>query len=168
MNGFGWHSQQLTQSEQDTTGDSIFGGGAKGSIWDNILDNVKSDQLYTTLGVGINADVQFFIGGSGGLGCVWDIAKRERPRGYGFATGELGLRITASVNVQAVIFNQLPSQLGSDIFGLKVSLDFGLSMSFQVFCTNLSSLQVIGFGIGAGLGLGGGATVFGGRLWSFT
>lgn len=166
MNGYNWNNQQLTQSEQQTTGGSIFGNGT-GGIWDNTLDNVKADQLFTTIGVGITADVQFFIGGAGGLGCVWDIAKREGPKGYGYATGELGIRVTASLNAQCVIFNQLPSALNYDIFGLKVSLDMGISLSFQIFYTNLSSLQILGYGIGAGVGLGGGATVFGGHIWNF-
>lgn len=168
MNGYSWKSQQLTSSEQDTTGSAVFGSsGGTGGLFGPTLDNVKADQLFTTIGVGINADVQFFVGGAGGLGCVWDIAKREGPKGYGFATGELGIRITASVNAQCVIFNQLPSALSYDIFGLKVSIDLGLSLSFQVFYTNINSLTLLGYGIGAGIGFGGGATVFGGHIWNF-
>jgi hypothetical protein len=167
LNGYNWNSQQLTQDEQNTTSSSIFGSNGTGGLWDNTLDNVKADQLFTTIGVGVSADVQFFIGGAGGLGCVWDIAKREGPKGYGYATGELGIRITAAFNVQCVIFNQLPSALNYDIFGLKVSLDLGLSLAFQVFWTNISSLQLLGYGIGVGVGIGGGATVFGGHIWNF-
>lgn len=167
MNGFNWKNQQLTQDEQSATSNSIFGSNGTGGIWDNTLNNVKTDQLFTTIGVGVNGDVQFFIGGAGGLGCVWDIAKREGPKGYGFATGELGLRVTLAINVQCVIFNQLPSALNYDIFGLKVSIDAGISLAFQVFYTNLRDLQILGYGIGAGIGVGGGATVFGGHLWNF-
>jgi hypothetical protein len=167
LNGYSWKSQQLTQDEQNTTSSSIFGSNGTGGLWDNTLDNVKADQLFTTIGVGVSADVQFFIGGAGGLGCVWDIAKREGPKGYGYATGELGLRVTAAFNVQCVIFNQLPSALNYDIFGLKVSIDAGLSLAFQVFYTNLSNLQILGYGIGVGVGIGGGATVFGGHVWNF-
>jgi hypothetical protein len=167
LNSYNWHSQQLTQSEQDTTSSSIFGANGGGGLWGPTLDHVKADQLFTTIGVGVSADLQFFVGGAGGLGCVWDIAKRESPKGYGYATGELGLRITAAINVQCVIFNQLPSALNYDIFGFKVSIDMGISLSFQVFWTNLSNLQILGFGIGAGIGVGGGATVFGGHVWNF-
>jgi len=167
LNGYDWNSQQLTQDEQSTTSSSIFGSNGAGGLWGPALDNVKADQLFTTIGVGVSADVQFFIGGAGGLGCVWDIAKREGPKGYGYATGELGLRITAAINVQCVIFNQLPSALSYDVFGLKVSIDAGISLAFQMFYTNLSSLTLLGFGVGVGVGVGGGATVFGGHIWNF-
>jgi hypothetical protein len=167
LNGYNWHSQQLTQNEQNTTSSSIFGANGGGGLWGPTLDNVKADQLFTTIGVGVSADVQFFVGGAGGLGCVWDIAKREGPKGYGYATGELGLRITAAFNVQCVIFNQLPSALNYNIFGLKVSLDLGISLAFQVFWRFNGQLELLGYGIGAGIGLGGGATVFGGHLWNF-
>ena len=168
MNSYPWKSQALTQDEQNTTASSIFGanGGAGdgGGMWGPTLDKVKADQLFTTISVGINADLQFGIGGAGGLGCAWDIAKREPPRGYGYATGELGLRIDASINIQAAIFNQLPSQLTMDIFGLIVTAG---PLSFQAFFQNLKQLTPIGYAISVGFGLGGGASVFGGHIWNF-
>lgn len=173
MNGYDWKSQQLTASQRATTGTALFGGGAAGAvaaagggIFDPALDEVKADQLFSTIGLGVTLDLQVFVGGAGGLGCMWDIAKREDPRGYGFATGELGLRVTAELNVQCLITNQLPSATSFDIFGLKVSVSYGLSLSFQVFWMG-SELTLLGYGIGAGVGLGGGATVFGGHIWNF-
>jgi hypothetical protein len=166
MNAYSWKSQQLTSDEQNTTNSSIFGsdGSGSGGLWGPTLDGTKADSLFTTISVGVSADLQFFVGGAGGLGCAWDIAKREGPRGYGYATGELGLRIDASINIQAAIFNVLPSQLGADIFGLTVTAG---PASFSAFFTNLSSLTPLGYAIAIGFGLGGGATVFGGHIWNF-
>jgi hypothetical protein len=166
MNSYNWKNQQLTQNEQDTTFDGIGLGGNSSGIWDNTLDKVKASQLFTTIGVGVNADLQFFVGGAGGLGCMFDIAKRESPKGYGYATGEAGLRITSALNVQCLILNQLPSAVNYNIYGLKVSLDAFYSLAFQVFFMP-PGLTVLGYAIGAGAGLGGGATVFGGHIWHF-
>jgi hypothetical protein len=165
MNSYNWKSQALTQDQQNTTNTSIFGSGTGGSgLWGPTLDETKADSLFTTISVGVNADVQFFIGGAGGLGCAWDIAKREGPRGYGYATGELGLRVNLSISIQVAIFNQLPSQLDHDIFGLTVTAGIA---SFSAFFTNLSQLTPLGYAIAIGLGFGGGATVFGGHIWNF-
>jgi hypothetical protein len=174
MNGYSWNNQQLSSDEQTTTDNAVFGsstamaaaGDGGGGLFGPTLDGVKADQLFSTIGVGINADVQFFVGGAGGLGCMWDIAKREGPKGYGFATGEIGVRVTASLNVQCLILNQLPSATNFDIYGLKVSIDLGVSVSFQVFWVG-TQLTLLGYGIGAGVGLGGGATIFGGHIWNF-
>jgi hypothetical protein len=167
LNSYQWKDQQLTQERQDTTGNSIFGGNGGGGIWGPTLDKVKADQLFTTIGVGVNADVQFFIGGTGGLGCVWDIAKREGPKGYGFATGELGLRIAVAFNVQCVVFNKMPSELNLNVYGLGVSLHSGVGFEFRTYFTNLDNLTILGFSIGAGVGVSIGATVFGGHIWNF-
>lgn len=167
MNGFPWQGQTLGDDEQATTSQAIFGAQpGVGGIFDPALDDVKADHLFSTIGVGISADVQVFVGGAGGLGCMWDIVQREGPRGYGYVTGELGLRVTAAVNVQALVTNQLPSQTDVDVYGLKVSIDYGLSLSFQTFWYG-QDLHLLGFAIGAGVGFGGGATVFGGHLWNF-
>ncbi|WP_448627744.1 hypothetical protein [Geodermatophilus sp. URMC 64] len=167
LNSYNWKSQQLTQDEQNTSGNSIFGNGG-GGLWDNTLNNVKADRLFTTIGVGIAADVQFFVGGNGGLGCVWDIAKREGPRGYGYAVGEIGLRIDLTLNVQCVIFNQLPSALDSDVFGLTVGITSGIGLNFSTFWQgDASNLQILGYVIGAGVGVGAGGTIFGGHVWNF-
>jgi hypothetical protein len=166
MNAYNWKSQALSQDEQNTTNSSIFGadGTGSGGLWGPTLDGTKADSLFTTIAVGVNADVQFFIGGAGGLGCAWDIAKREGPKGYGYATGELGLRVDLSINIQVAIFNQLPSQLNEDIFGLTATIG---PVSFSAFFINLSSLTPLGYAIAIGLGFGGGATVFGGHIWNF-
>ncbi|MDF2806191.1 MAG: hypothetical protein K0S43_1137 [Cellulosimicrobium sp.] len=161
MNGYDWKDQQLGAGQQSTTGGAIFGG-----IFDPELDDVNADHLFSTIGVGVSADLQFFVGGAGGLGCMWDIAKREGPRGYGYATGEVGIRIAAELNVQCFVTNQLPSQTDLDVFGLKVSVDLAVSLSFQTFWYG-NDLHLLGFAIGAGVGLGGGATVFGGHIWNF-
>jgi hypothetical protein len=165
MNAYSWKTQQLTGAEQTTTGSSIFGdtGTGKKGLFDDALNNVKADQLFTTISLGVNADIQFLIGGAGGLGCAWDIAKREPPRGYGYVTGELGLRVDLSLNIQVAIFNQLPSQLNENIFGLTVTIP---GLSFQAFFTNLSQLTPLGYSILVGA-FGIGATVFGGHIWNF-
>lgn len=167
MNGYDWKNQQLGSDEQTTTDTAIFGGTtAVGGIFDPALNDINADQLFSTIGVGISLDVQFFVGGAGGLGCMWDIAKREGPRGYGYATGEVGLRVTAALNVQCFVTNQLPSATNFDVFGLKVSIDMGISLSFATFWYG-DNLNLLGFAIGAGIGVGGGATVFGGHIWNF-
>lgn len=185
MNGYDWQNQQLSPDEQASVTTAIYGSSALGTvgstggstvgdtvgdtgggIFDPALDDINADQLFSTIGVGISLDVQFFVGGAGGLGCMWDIAKREGPRGYGYATGEVGLRVTSAINVQCFVTNQLPSQTDFNVFGLKVSVDIGISLSFQTFWYG-GELNLLGFAIGAGVGVGGGATVFGGHLWNF-
>lgn len=174
LNGYNWKSQQLSSDQKNTTKTALFGSSASaaaangGGLFGPALDAVKADHLFTTIGVGISADLQFFIGGAGGLGCMWDLANREGPKGYGYVTGEYGLRITAALNVQLLITNQLPSATNFDIWGLKVSVAFGvgLDLSFQTFWYG-NDMTLLGFGIGAGVGIGGGATVFGGHIWNF-
>lgn len=167
MNGYEWKDQKLGTDEQRTTTDAIFGStAAVGGMFEPALDDIDADRLFSTIGLGVSADLQFFVGGAGGLGCMWDIAKREGPRGYGYATGEVGLRVAAELNVQCFVTNQLPSQTNFDVFGLKVSIDLGISLSFQTFWYG-NDLHLLGFAIGAGVGLGGGATVFGGHIWNF-
>ncbi|MEK8228875.1 hypothetical protein NKG05_27175 [Oerskovia sp. M15] len=115
----------------------------------------------------MSAEVVFIVGGYGGLGCAWDIAKREGPRGYGFATGVLGLKIDASVNIQASIFNLLPSQLDIDIFGLSVGAGGGHAAFAPFFSLADGKITILGYSVSAGVGVGGGAAIFGGHLWNF-
>ncbi|TWP36163.1 hypothetical protein [Leekyejoonella antrihumi] len=169
MNGYNWQQQQLAADEQATTQAGIFGDTSKaavGGIFDPALDDIQADHLFSTIGLGVSADVQLFVGGAGGLGCMWDIAQREPCRGYGYATGEIGLRFTAELNVQVFVTNQLPSQTDFNVFGLKVSISLGISLSFATFWYG-NDLTLLGFAVGAGVGLGGGATVFGGHIWNF-
>jgi hypothetical protein len=169
LNSHNWQNKQLTQSEQDQTSTGIFGGtggSGGGGIFGPTLDNVKASQLFTTISVGVSAEVIVFVGGLGGLGCAWDIAKREGPKGYGYATAELGFKIAADINVQACIFNKMPHELNMDIFGLTVSVYYGLGATFAVFFTGKDTV-VLGYSIAIGAGLGGGAAVFGGHIWSF-
>lgn len=167
MNGFNWKSQQLSASEQSTTQSGIFGAsGTGGGIWDNTLNNVKASSLFTTIGVGVGLDLQFFVGGMGGLGCNWDIAKREGPRGLGYATGVVGIGIDVSVNIQCFISNLLPSQLDQDTWGLKVSAHvFGGAM-FAVFFQS-GTTTVFAYVVGIGVGIGADASIFGGHVWNF-
>jgi hypothetical protein len=180
MNSLPWTKQALTQPMQSDTSNSIFnspnGGDGKKicpnpdcqkGIFGPTLCKVNASSLFSTISVGVNVEGIVIVGGIGGLGCAFDIAKREGPRGYGYATAELGLKIAADINIQACIFNQLPSQLNYDIFGLSVGVYYGLGVTFMVFCTDLSNLTVLGYSIGVGIGLGGGAAVFGGHIWNF-
>ena len=169
MNGYDWKGQKLGSDQQATTQQAIFGSGtgsAVKGIFDPGLDDINADHLFSTIGIGVSLDVQMFVGGAGGLGAMWDIAKREPCRGYGYATGEIGLRIAAELNVQCFVTNQLPSATDFNVFGLKVSISYGLSLSFAVFWYG-NDLHLLGFAIGAGIGIGGGATVFGGHIWNF-
>jgi hypothetical protein len=136
-------------------------------IFGPTLCKVNASSLFSTISVGVNVEGIVIVGGIGGLGCAFDIAKREGPKGYGYATAELGLKIAVDINIQACIFNQLPSQLNYDIFGLSVGVYYGLGVSFMVFCTDLSNLTVLGYSICVGIGVGGGAAVFGGHIWNF-
>ena len=80
----------------------------------------------------------------------------------------LGLKIDASVNIQATIFNLLPSQLNVDIFGLSVGAGVGAHLSFAPFFTlDAGKLTILGYSVSAGVGFGGGAAIFGGHLWNF-
>jgi hypothetical protein len=166
LNSNNWRSQHLTQAEQDQTSTGIFGSASGKGLFDDTLNNIKASQLFSTISVGVSAELIFFVGGLGGLGCAWDIAKREGPKGYGYATAELGIKIAADVNVQCCIFNKLPSELNLDIFGLNVGVYAFGGASFGMFFTG-NNLEVLGYSIAIGVGLGGGAAVFGGHVWSF-
>lgn len=187
LNALDWKSQVLTKGMRDQTSVGIFNdaNGGNGStqghtatdcvltdpmcqgIFGPTLCKTKASQLFTTISVGVNAEAIFFVGGMGGLGCSFDIAKREGPRGYGFATAELGLKIAIDVNVQVAIFNVLPSQLDMNIFGLSIGAYGLLGASFYMFFTDINNLTVLGYSIGIGVGVGGGAAVFGGHIWNF-
>lgn len=167
MNGFGWKSQQLSSSEQSTTGNGIFGAdGSGGGIWGNTLGGVKASSLFTTIGVGVGLDLQVFVGGMGGLGCNWDIAKREGPRGFGYATGVAGIGFDLSVNVQCFISNLLPSELNQDTWGVKVSAHVFGGAVFAVFFKS-GSTEVFAYLVGIGVGVGADASIFGGHVWNF-
>lgn len=179
LNSNDWNTGQpntpLTQAMQDQTSDGIFnaaGGGDGtgtdcGGLFGPTLCQTKASDLFSTICVGVSAEIIFLVGGYGGLGCAWDIAKREGPKGYGFATAELGLKIAADVNVQAAIFNQLPSQLNEYVYGLNVGAYGMAGVSFTMFFTDIDNLTVLGYAISIGVGIGGGAAVFGGHIWNF-
>lgn len=169
LNSNNWQNNQLSQQEQDQTSTGIFGGNGgsgSGGIFGPTLDNVKASSLFTTISVGVSAEAMVIVGGLGGIGCAWDIAKREGPKGYGYATLELGLKVAADINVQACIFNQLPSALNTQIYGLTVGVNYGLGATFTMFFTGMG-VDVLGYGISIGVGIGGGASVFGGHIWNF-
>jgi len=191
LNSNNWKSQQLTKSMQTETSSAIFNNpsGGDGSLMGHAADEVcdladpkckglfgktlcqtKASDLFTTISVGVNAEVIVFVGGMGGLGCSFDIAKREPPKGYGYATAELGVKIAADVNVQVSIFNVLPSQLNKDIFGLSVGGYAGFGASFYMFydASDWKNLKVLGYSVGIGFGMGAGAAVFGGHIWNFS
>lgn len=179
--GSSGHGDNLTQSMKDVTSQGIFGSDSgsdpafpctppeckcKG-IFGSTLCKQKASNLFSTITVGVSAELIFLVGGYGGLGCAWDIAKREGPKGYGYVTGEIGLKIAADVNLQVGMFNKLPSKLNYDVFGLNVGVYVGLGASFTVFCTNINDLTILGYSIAVGVGVGAGGAVFGGHIWNF-
>lgn len=167
MNGYNWKAQQLSASQQSTTQTGIFGAdNSGGGIWGPTLGGLKASSLFTTIGVGVGLDLQVFVGGMGGIGCNWDIAQREGPRGFGFATGVAGIGIDLSVNIQCFICNLLPSQINQDTWGLKVSAHvFGGAMFAVFFKTG--STEVFAYVVGIGVGIGADASIFGGHVWNF-
>jgi hypothetical protein len=192
LNALDWKSQVLTKGMREQTSVAIFNdaNGGNGSmqghtaatvkdcvltdplcqgIFGPALCKVKASQMFNVMSVGVNAEAIIFVGGMGGLGCLFDFVKREGPRGYGFATAELGLKIAIDFNVQACMFNVLPSRLSMNIFGLSVGVYTFGGASFYMFfdATNINNLTILGFSVGVGLGLGGGAAVFGGHIWNF-
>jgi hypothetical protein len=165
LNSNNWQNNRLTQAEKDQTDPAGIGG----STWGDTLNNLKSNQFFTTLGVGVCAELILFVGGFGGIGCMWDVpAGREPPKGYAYATAELGVKISALLNVQATIFNKMPHELNNiDICGLTVGLHLGIGLMFAMFFTKFSADDIIGYSIAAGAGAGGGAAIFGGKIWNF-
>jgi hypothetical protein len=138
----------------------------KCGLWSGSLCKVKETDLWSTVAVGVNANMQLLVGGAGGMGCAWDLAQRERPHGYGYAIGEIGLGITADANVQFFCASRLPSELSLDIWGIIVSLHGGIGATWSLFYAP-GTTDVIAWSIGAGVGLGAQATIFGGHIWSF-
>ncbi|PJI93668.1 hypothetical protein [Luteimicrobium subarcticum] len=161
--------KSLPPGSTSTTQQALFGDDSDDDgLFGPTLDKVKAEDLFTTIALGVSVEAIFFVGGMGGAGCAWDIAKREPPSGYGYATGELGFKVAADVNVQVAIFNELPSQLDHDVFGLNVTLAAALSLGFSTFFTMKDSkLTVLGYAVAVGVGVGAGAAVFGGHLWNF-
>ena len=114
--------KDLTPSMISQTSIGIFDkeGGGSGDhschgLFGPTLCHLKASDLFSTISVGISVEAIFIIGGYGGLGCSWDITGREGPKGYGFATLELGAKVEVDINVQAAIFNRLPSRLNTPI-----------------------------------------------------
>ncbi|MFO0547281.1 MAG: hypothetical protein U0271_02775 [Polyangiaceae bacterium] len=158
---------------QDWTGSSLTPGMATGAsaagaspLFQPALANVNADALLTTIGFGVSAGAQFFIGGAGGAGVIADVAKREPAMGMGYAVGELGFDVNLELNIEIQLFNQLPSQLAGLILGLAVEAYFGLGVRLAIMVD--LQLEFRGFAIGIGVGFGGGATVFGGNIWTFS
>lgn len=159
---------QLTQSGifGDSSGDD--GGDDCSGLFGDSLCKAKASDLFTTIAVGVSAEVVILVGGMGGLGCAFDIAKRERAKGYGYATGELGLKVAADINVQVAIFNKLPSELNENIFGLTATVGAGLTLTFAPFFTMQEDKPTIfGYSVAVGVGAGAGVAVFGGHIWNF-
>jgi hypothetical protein len=105
------------------------------------------------------------IGGTGGLGCAWDLLGRDGPQGYGYAQGEIGIALDVGINIEVVIFNQLPTALSFTTLGIAVGVAAGLGARLSVVLTE--QLDISGFTIGIGVGAGAGAVVFGGHIWNF-
>ncbi|GAB6042902.1 hypothetical protein [Endothiovibrio diazotrophicus] len=150
------------------TSESLFGDAASGGIFGPILKNIHASDLFTTIGVGVSAQVEVFVGGFGGLGCAFDILNRESPRGYGYATGELGFAVAFDVNLQLLIFNKLPSNLNLGVYGATVTADVGLGATFApFFTTEKGTPTILGFSVAIGAGLGLGVSAFAGHIWAF-
>ncbi|MEI2765327.1 MAG: hypothetical protein V9F82_06525 [Dermatophilaceae bacterium] len=134
-------------------------------IFGPAMCNVNADHLFSTIGLGMSVSADVIVGGAGGLGCAWDIAGREGPKGYGYLQGEIGLAIDVAVNIECVIYNQLPSALSFTTLGLVVEVGYGLGARLAVITD--TSLDLRGFAIGIGANAGAGALVFGGHIWNF-
>jgi hypothetical protein len=172
LHSYNWQNKQLTKEERDQTSSGVFGdaeGKKRCPIFKKALDKIKASQLFTTIGVGISADVCFGVGGYAGLGCAWDIARREGPKGYGYATLELGLKVGASTNLQVPVFNKLPSQLNTQIYGLVFGVHAFGGAALGVFWTGMrpSDETLLGYAPAVGLGVDFGAAVFGGHISNF-
>ena len=161
-----YQKKNLTQPATDESSKGIFGETGGGGIFGPTLDKVKATDLFTTIGVGMSVEAVAIVGGLGGLGVSFDIAKRELFKGYGYATLEVGLKVAVDINIQAAIFNRLPSNLTTQIYGFNVGVNFGLGATFSVFYTGMG-VAILGYAISIGIGVGGGAAVFGGKIWSF-
>lgn len=138
-------------------------------IFDERIASLDPSHMFTTMGIGAGIDAQFLVGGAGGVGAAWDITEREPKSGYAYAMVEMGLRVDASVNVQGLFVNKLPSELTHKVLGMKVSAAAGLGLSLTVFwnADPRDALAILGFAVGIEVGGGAGATIAYGKLWGF-
>lgn len=139
-------------------------------IYEDAINSIDPQHMFTSLGIGVGIDVQFLVGGGGGIGAIWDLMKREPVHGYAYAMVEMGLRLDISVNVQCMALNELPSQLTRQVLGMKLSASGGLGLNLTVFwnAEGEHNLEILGFATGIEIGVGAGATVAYGKLWGFT
>jgi hypothetical protein len=125
--------------------------------------------MFSTMGIGVGIDAQFLVGGDGGVGAVWDFLKREPRRGYAYALVEMGLRVSAAVNVQGIFLNELPSAITTHVLGMKISAAAGIGLSLTVFwrAEGKKNLEILGFAPAIEIGVSAGATISYGKLWGF-
>jgi hypothetical protein len=119
--------------------------------------------------VGIQANIDVFVGGEGGIGVGFPLSTGPAQNAIGFAYGgwRLSTNIDIGVNINTGMFLEPPSEVAGDFIGIEVSAEpvaEGPEVSFGIHMKpDLSKIAGFSFGIGVALSLipVSGALVFG-------
>ncbi|TWP36161.1 hypothetical protein [Leekyejoonella antrihumi] len=118
--------------------------------------SVETDGDFATFFVGIEANLDVFVGGFGGVGV-----------GFGFPSGSplwmawggirISMNIDVGINLTAGIFVEPPAKVAGDFIGIEVSCEpvyEGPSIGFGIhLSTDLSEIRGFSVAVGAELGL---------------
>lgn len=118
--------------------------------------SVEQDGDFATFALGIEANLDLFVGGFGGVGV-----------GFGFPSGSVmwmawgGIRISMNIdiaiNLTAAIFTEPPEEVAGDFLGIEVTCEpvaEGPSIGFGIHLSpDLSALRGFTVAVGAELGL---------------
>lgn len=115
------------------------------------------DGAFLTFFLGIEANVDFIIGGAGGVGVGLPFPSlRPSPLWMAYGGLRIALNIDAAINLDAGIFVEPPSEVAGDYLGIDISAEpvlEGPSVSMGIHLSRDLS-RVRGFSIGVGLELG--------------
>lgn len=118
--------------------------------------SVQEDGDFATFFVGIEADLDLFVGGFGGIGVGFGLPSGS-PIWMAWGGIRISMNIDVAINLTTGLFIEAPSAIAGDFLGIEVSCEpvyegpsigFGIHMS-----TDLSEVRGFSIAVGAELGL---------------
>jgi hypothetical protein len=160
LNNYNWKSQQagpITPVTQQILEAPLMRGP---------VDAATSHSDIWSFVIGASESAQLIIGEEGGVGIAFALRTPTEIKGLAYVAGKLGLDIDLALNLQVGLWNDPPSKLAGQFYGLEVNGEIGpVACSLGIFVT--PQMRFAGFSLGIGVGVGGGVTVVGGYTWVF-
>jgi hypothetical protein len=145
---YDWNSKVAAPSLTSPILTSTHMAGARGAV--------TADGDFATFFVGIEANIDVFVGGFGGIGVGVGFPSLDAPLWMAWGGMRISTNIDIAVNLDAGIFVEPPSEVAGDFLGIEVTCEpvyEGPSVGFGIHLSpDLSTIR--GFSISVGVELG--------------